>query len=277
MSQEYLFAQEWLKTGKRVALATVIETWGSAPRPVGSHLVIDEDGRFEGSVSGGCVESAVVSDAMDVIETSIAKTLNFGVADAAAWEVGLSCGGKISIYVEPLTLDMVTPILEDYEARREHTVSHGAFTQTYKPPLRLVITGAVHISQMLVPLAKSIGLDTVIIDPRTAFATPERFPDVTIHAVWVQDILPVIKLDKFTAFVALTHDPKIDDPALIAALNAECFYIGALGSRKTHEKRVERLNHKDIARIKAPIGLDIGAISPAEIAIAIIAEIMAER
>lgn len=275
--QEYKFAQNWLKTGKKVALATVVETWGSAPRPVGSHLVIDEEGRFEGSVSGGCVESAVVSDAMDVIETGIAKTLAFGVADAAAWEVGLSCGGKISIYVEPLTLAMVTPVLAAHEARLEHSVSHGAFTHTYKPPLRLVITGAVHISQKLVPLAQSIGFDTVIIDPRTAFATPERFPNVTIHTKWAQDILPVIKLDKYTALVALTHDPKIDDPALIAALDAECFYIGALGSRKTHAKRVERLNHKDIARIKAPIGLDIGAISPAEIAIAIIAEIMAER
>jgi xanthine dehydrogenase accessory factor len=268
--QEIKFAADWLKAGKRVVLATVTETWGSAPRPVGSHLVIDEDGRFEGSVSGGCVESAVVSEAMDLREP---KTLHFGVADAAAWEVGLSCGGKIAIHLESVTLAQITPVLEALEARREIT----AFGQTYKPPLRLVITGAVHISQMLVPLARSIGFEPVIIDPRTAFATPERFPNVTIHAVWAQDILPVIKLDKYTALVALTHDPKIDDPALLAALNAECFYIGALGSRKTHAKRVERLNHPAISRIKAPIGLDIGAISPAEIAIAIIAEIMSAR
>lgn len=153
------------------------------------------------------------------------------------------------------------------------------FLTVQVPPARMVIVGAVHISQELIPMARAIGYDPVVIDPRTAFASPERFPGTTIHAVWPQDILPSLAVDRYTAFIALTHDPKIDDPALINALWAGCFYVGALGSRKTHAKRVERLSAaglsaQQIARIKAPIGLDIGAISPAEIAVSILAEII---
>ena len=154
------------------------------------------------------------------------------------------------------------------------------FLTVQTPPVRLVVIGAVHISQALAPMAKDLDLDVTIIDPRTAFATPERFPDVPVLAEWPDAVLPDVGIDRYTAVVALTHDPKIDDPALTAALRSECFYIGALGSRKTHERRVQRLtasgfNEADLARIHAPIGLDIGAVSPAEIAVSILAEIVA--
>jgi xanthine dehydrogenase accessory factor len=146
------------------------------------------------------------------------------------------------------------------------------------PAPQLVITGAVHISQALAPIGKLLGYDVTIVDPRTAFASPERFPDVEVIAEWPDEALPRLNVDRYTAFVALTHDPKIDDPALRHALSRDCFYIGALGSRKTHARRVERLKAQglsevDIARIHAPIGLGIGAVSPAEIAVAIMAQI----
>lgn len=153
------------------------------------------------------------------------------------------------------------------------------FLTVQVPPAQMVVIGAVHITQALIPLARSLGYEPVVIDPRTAFATPERFPDVTIHAEWPDVALPPLRVDRYTAFIALTHDPKIDDPALLHAFEKGCFYIGALGSRKTHAKRVERLTGQGatpeaIARIKAPIGLAIGAITPAEIAVSIMAEVI---
>lgn len=154
------------------------------------------------------------------------------------------------------------------------------FLTVQVPPVRVVIIGAVHISQALAPMMKGVDLDPTIIDPRTAFATPERFPDVPVLADWPDAVLPSLSLDRYTALLALTHDPKIDDPALAAALRSQCFYIGALGSRKTHERRTQRLTalgftEADLARIHAPIGLDIGAVSPAEIAVSILAELVA--
>ena len=154
------------------------------------------------------------------------------------------------------------------------------FLNVYAPTARLVITGAVHISQALAPMAQSLGYDVYVVDPRTAFASPERFPDIPLFADWPDVALPPLNIDRYTAFVALTHDPKIDDPALLHAMERDCFYIGALGSRKTHGKRVDRLKaqgatEQQLARIHAPIGLSIGAVSPAEIAVAIMAEITA--
>jgi xanthine dehydrogenase accessory factor len=163
----------------------------------------------------------------------------------------------------------------------EETPEGKVFLTVHVPSPKLVITGAVHISQALAPMGKLLGYDVTIVDPRTAFATPERFPDVKVVAEWPDVALPPIGIDKYTAFVALTHDPKIDDPGLDAALKSDCFYIGALGSRKTHARRVERLKAErgftdnDIGRIHSPIGLDIGSVSPAEIAVAIIGEITA--
>jgi xanthine dehydrogenase accessory factor len=155
------------------------------------------------------------------------------------------------------------------------------FLTVHAPVARLLITGAVHISQALAPLATSLDYDVIIVDPRTAFASPERFPDIPLIAEWPDVALPPLNVDRYTAFVALTHDPKIDDPALLHALSRDCFYIGALGSRKTHAKRLERLKAQgvtdaDLARIHAPIGLAIGAVSPAEIAVSIMAQITAE-
>jgi xanthine dehydrogenase accessory factor len=150
------------------------------------------------------------------------------------------------------------------------------FLTVHVPAPQLVITGAVHISQALAPMGKMLGYDVTIVDPRTAFASPARFPDVKVIAEWPDTALPPLNVDRYTAFVALTHDPKIDDPALLHALSRDCFYIGALGSRKTHARRVERLKEQtnaDLSRIHAPIGLDIGAVSPAEIAVAIMAQI----
>jgi xanthine dehydrogenase accessory factor len=160
----------------------------------------------------------------------------------------------------------------------EDTAEGRVFLTVYVPAAQLVAIGAVHISQALAPIAKLLGYDVTIVDPRTAFATPERFPDVRVVAEWPDKALPPLNVDHYTAFVALTHDPKIDDPALLHALARDCFYIGALGSRKTHAKRLERLKQQGLsdaglARIHAPIGLDIGAVSPAEIAVAIMAQI----
>lgn len=172
-------------------------------------------------------------------------------------------------------------LAEAFRTGKSGLVEEGrAFLNVHLPPVKLIVTGAVHISQALAEMARLAGLDCTIIDPRTAFATPERFPNVTLLAEWPDQAFARVKPDRFTAFVALTHDPKIDDPGLVAALRAQCFYIGALGSRKTHAKRVERLQSQgfseaEIARIHAPVGLDIGAVSPPEIAVSILGEIIA--
>lgn len=305
-------AEAWARAGRGVALATVVETWGSAPRPVGSHLVIDGAGNFLGSVSGGCVEGAVIEEAVAAIEGGRPKLLTFGVADETAWRVGLSCGGKISVYVAPLNAqlaalagvnaarakreavalitDLDTGVLR-IETRGDGAVGEAfrtgksgmaeggkAFIDVHVPGAKLVVIGAVHISQALAQMARLVNLPLTIIDPRTAFATPERFPEVPLLAEWPEDALKKLPLDRYTALIALTHDPKIDDFALRAALEAECFYVGALGSRKTHAKRCERLADlgEKLSRIKAPIGLDIGALSPAEIAVSVLAQVIAE-
>jgi len=173
---------------------------------------------------------------------------------------------------------MLADHLRTGKSGMEDTAEGRAFLTVYVPAPQLVITGAVHISQALAPIGKLLGYDVTIVDPRTAFASPERFPDVKVIAEWPEEALPPLNVDRYTAFVALTHDPKIDDPALAHALERDCFYIGALGSRKTHAKRLARLKEAgvrdaDLSRIHAPIGLDIGAVSPAEIAISIMAEI----
>ena len=180
---------------------------------------------------------------------------------------------------DPLAKDLQDRLRQGKSGLVEHD-GRQFFLTVQIPPVRLIAIGAVHISQALAPMARSIDLDVTIIDPRTAFATPERFPDIPLRAEWPDAVLPEIGIDRYTAVVALTHDPKIDDPALSAALRSECFYIGALGSRKTHERRVQRLTASgfgddDLARIHAPIGLDIGAVSAAEIAISMLAEIVA--
>ena len=204
---------------------------------------------------------------------------------AAILVTEVASGKQRLVKANAVAADPLKPLLEKHlrsgKSGMEETPEGKLFLTAYVPPPRLVITGAVHVSQTLAPMAAMLGYDVVIVDPRSAFATPERFPGVRVIAQWPDEALPPLAIDRYTAFVALTHDPKIDDPALTHALSRECFYIGALGSRKTHGRRVERLKAQGvsdaaIARIHAPIGLSIGAVSPAEIAVAILAQITAE-
>ena len=303
----------WYRDGIGAALATVVQTWGSAPRRVGAQLVIGGDGRIEGSVSGGCVEGAVIVEALEAIGDGTHRLLEFGVSDEDAFAVGLACGGTIRVLVEPVGDVMPVDLLEQLVAARQTRTAlayevnlelgvrrllHDAypermrmdrsgfeadgetFVAIHNPPLRLIVVGAVHIAQALVAMARIAGYDPVLIDPRDAFASPARFPGETILQDWPDEAVAELGLDARTALVLLTHDPKLDDPALIAALGADCFYIGALGSKRTHASRVARMqaagfNKDQIGRIHGPVGLDIGAAGPAEIALSILAEMTA--
>lgn len=285
-------AQSW--KGARMALATVVSTWGSAPRPRGSHMLVHEDGRFEGSVSGGCVEGDILDTAAQVIAGAPFAVKKYGVADASAWEVGLPCGGEISVMVQPVSAEGFDPELFDriVEARADGqsltvttdlTTGHSdlrpvetgeIFANRYDPPRRLIVVGAVQIAQSLVGLARTLGIETVVVDPRGRFLTEERFPETTLDDRWPDEAVEAYKPGPSTAVVTLSHDTKIDDPALVAALAANTGYVGALGSRKSHAARLQRLaeagvSADDLARIDGPVGLDIGAIGPAEIALSI--------
>jgi xanthine dehydrogenase accessory factor len=203
---------------------------------------------------------------------------------AAVVVTDTATGAQRFVAAADVAADPLHEVLEAHlrsgKSGMEETAQGRVFLTVYVPPARLVITGAVHISQALAPVARLLGYDVTIVDPRTAFASPDRFPDVKLIALWPDEALPPLAIDRYTAFVALTHDPKIDDPALVHALARECFYIGALGSKKTHARRLERLKAQGVpeaalARIHAPIGLAIGAVSPPEIAVSIMGEITA--
>lgn len=282
--------RDWDKEGRKMALATVVKTWGSSPRPVGSHLVIDADGHMEGSVSGGCVDGVVVTTAHDCIKSGKGELLKFEVATDQAWEVGLSCGGEVHILVEPLiNIDEKAAFLLDgdpneiRELKSEIEIEPGDFfTHVYKPSLKLIVVGAVHISQGLVKMAETLDIDVTLVDPRTAYASEERFPGVKFMTDWPDEALEKIGINASTAIVTLSHDPKLDDPALEIAMRSDAFYIAALGSRKTQAQRRERLQEKgftedEIARIHGPAGLDIGGLEPAEIALSILAELVSIR
>lgn len=289
-------AMEW--RGARLALATVVSTWGSAPRPRGSHMIVHEDGRFEGSISGGCVEADVLQRAAEVIAGRPAHLETYGVADGDAWAVGLPCGGEISVLVQPLGPDGFDPALldrisvESGQGRAltlstdlatgltREGVAEGQFHNRYDPPRRIFIVGAVQIAQSLSALAQAIGVTPVIIDPRGRFLTSERFPGVELDDRWPDEAVAARFPGESTAIVTLSHDIKIDDPALVAALRAPTGYIAALGSRKSHAARLDRLaalgfGAEDLARIDGPAGLDIGAIGAAEIALSIAAGMVA--
>ncbi|MBT6134752.1 MAG: XdhC family protein [Kordiimonadaceae bacterium] len=282
--------REWDGEGRKMALATVVKTWGSSPRPVGSHLVIDADGHMEGSVSGGCVDGVVVTAARDCINTKKGELLQFEVATDQAWEVGLSCGGEVHILVEPLIniAEKVSYLLDNdantiKKLQSETKMIDGNFfTHEYKPALKMIVVGAVHISQGLVSMAKTLDIDVILVDPRTAYASEERFPDIDFITSWPDEALKKIGINASTAIVTLSHDPKLDDPALEIAVRSEAFYIAALGSLKTQKERKKRLKEKgfsedEIARIHGPAGLDIGALEPAEIALSILSELVATR
>ena len=310
-------ALAWHREGRHAALATVVETWGSAPRPVGSQLAISGASDIMGSVSGGCVEGAVVVEALEALSDGRPRLLTFGVSDDEAFAVGLACGGTIRVLVEPvgsaLPEAMLAEIcaaraarkpiahvvnLETWEARvtagpgdpladaiatrfrsdKSGQEEGGWFIAIHNPPLRMIVVGAVHIAQPLVQMARLTGYDPILIDPREAFGAAERFPGEKISHDWPDEAMAAHGLDARTAVVTLTHDPKIDDPAIVAALNSDAFYLGCLGSTRTHAKRLDRLaehglTEAQVARIHAPVGLNIGAKSPAEIAVAILAQI----
>ncbi len=282
--------------GAPLALATVTSTWGSAPRPKGSHMLVHADGRFEGSVSGGCVETDILSTAAEVIAGAPAQLKTYGVADAAAWEVGLPCGGEISVLVQAVSAEQFDPELfsriaearEGGDALTVHTdldTGHSdlrpfetgaVFVNRYDPPRRLLIVGAVQIAQALAALTRALGIDTVVIDPRARFLTAERFPGTVLDDRWPDEAIEAYRPGPATAVVTLSHDTKIDDPALLAALASNAAYVGALGSRKSGAARRERLaaagmTADQLDRIDAPVGVDIGAIGPSEIALSIAA------
>jgi len=328
----------WREDHKSIALATVIQTWGSSPRAAGAKMALTPDGRITGSVSGGCVEGAVFEAGVEALKTKHPQLLHFGVADETAWDVGLACGGSIDIFVKPLDLSFfdavhsvlieerpavivtivraqaeilgremlvrddgnVTGTLDDELNKialdlAKETLAHGVsrramlneevevFLEVILPPPTLIAVGGVHITIALVALAKSLGYRTVVVDPRKAFGNAERFPHVDqLIQAWPQEAFQQIQLTRSTAIAMLTHDPKLDDPALKIALPSPAFYIGALGSQKTQEKRRKRLRAEgltdtDLARLRGPIGLDIGARAPEEIALAVMAQVVAAR
>jgi xanthine dehydrogenase accessory factor len=313
----------WQQAGQGTALATVVRTWGSSPRPVGSHLAVAGRGDFVGSVSGGCIEGAVIAEAQAMMADGRARLLEFGVSDEQAWEVGLACGGRVQVLVQTLADPVLDGLLTAHACNRPvawvtrlsdgvqclvdeagatnalaldeavlaevrsrfRTEQSGVleadedlFVRVYLSPLRLLVVGAVHIAQALAPMAQLAGYAVTVIDPRRAFASRERFPDVSVSDEWPDEALARLAPDARTAVVTLSHDPKLDDPALIAALNSPAFYIGALGSTRTHAKRVARLGEAGftalLPRIHAPVGLDLGGRSPAEIAVSILAQII---
>ncbi|MBO0766015.1 MAG: XdhC family protein [Hyphomicrobiaceae bacterium] len=314
-------ARTWIDKDGRVALATVVGTWGSAPVPIGGQMVMAPDGRFEGSVSGGCVEGEIIAEAESILVDGKPKTLTFGVADDTAWKVGLPCGGEIKVYVERLEggegarfierafdartnrrgilvktrLDsgkreyfergddradaLVLKHLEAGESELIETAEGEVFLHALVPPARVLVIGATHIGQILAQLVKLTGHEVIVVDPRTAFAAEARFPNIRLDTEWPQDTIPKIGIDPYTAVVALAHVGHIDDEALKLALRSNGFYIGALGSKRTHAKRLQRLREAgftdaELERIHCPIGINIGAQSPPEIAVSIMAEVV---
>ena len=323
---------------KSIALATVIQTWGSSPRRAGAKMALTPDGKITGSVSGGCVEGAVFEAGVEVLKSNTPQLLHFGVADETAWEVGLACGGSIDIFVKPLDTEFfealrsmlveerpaviltvvrgpnellgremllredghVTGSVNEYLNEQALSLARESlllgssrraklnedvevFIEVILPPPTLIAVGGVHITVALVSLAKTLGYRTVVIDPRSAFGNDERFPNVDqLIQSWPEEAFQQVPLTRSTAVAMLTHDPKLDDPALKIALPSPAFYVGALGSKTTQAKRRQRLlddglTEAQLDRLHGPIGLEIGAGTPEEIAMSIMAEIVAAR
>lgn len=332
----------WRAHDDPIALATVIQTWGSAPRGVGAKMVLTPDGQIAGSVSGGCVEGAVFETGTQVLNTGRPQLLHFGVADETAWEVGLACGGSIEVFVQPLdsalydaaraeltqerlaaTVTVVRGPAEllgreillrddgsvvgalgnsldepaiaaaraamgEGQPQRRAAASAAAepvefFVDVLLPSPTLIAVGGVHIAIALAAIAKTLGYRTIVIDPRRAFGSEARFPHIDrLIQAWPDEALAQITLTRSTAVAMLTHDPKLDDPALKIVLPSPAFYVGALGSRKTQEQRRRRLldaglSEAQLARLHGPIGIDLGARTPEEIALAVMAQIVAAR
>jgi len=342
MREIFSAIDRWSSDNNVLALATVINTWGSSPRGISAKMLVNAEGEMAGSVSGGCVEGAVVEVAMEVIQTGIPQRLHFGVSDETAWEVGLACGGEIEVFVrlldnnvfealksgwergEPSVLCVVIKGTEDYlgheilyhsrgriagnisyshlevidslamdalnrgtSSKMMVTLMNGVedeiFIDVIPSPPVFIIIGGVHIAIPLVAFANTLGFQTIVIDPRRKFGSPDRFKHAAqVINGWPQKVLTELNLSPSTAVAVLSHDPKIDDPALETVLSSSAFYVGALGSKKTQSARRERLlasglTEIQVNRIKGPIGLDLGARSPEEIALAIMADIIKEK
>ena len=285
-------ARDW--AGAPMAIATVVETWKSAPCPTGTHMLVHADGRFVGSVSGGCVEADVLERAQMILAGAPAVLRRYGVADDAAWDVGLPCGGDIQVLVQPVsadgfpeslfadivrargngaTLSVVTNLVTGRSVASQDTQADG-FINVYYPPRRLLIVGAVEIAAALSAIAVSQGIDVTLCDPRGRFLTADRFPGVRLDDRWPDEAVQAFAPDSRSAIVTLSHDPKIDDPALIAALAGPAAYVAALGSSRSHKARLSRLSAAGViaeqsARIEGPAGVAINAISAPEIALSI--------
>jgi len=334
----------WLSESSDVVTATVVGTWGSAPRAVGAKMAFTKDGKITGSVSGGCVEGAVFENGTNLFKNGPPKLIKFGVSDKNAWDVGLACGGTIEVFIEHLHLSVyeiihnllkeeqlfavstvvdgplsllgkklivtdgkklfggIKPGLDstivaiseralasgksqkrNIKLNNDHVESLEVFIEVVHPTPTLIVIGGVHIAIALTSIANSLNYRTIILDPRRAFGSHERFEhaDQLIQG-WPEEALSQVPLTKETAVASLTHDPKIDDPALRIALLSPAFYVGALGSRKTHAARCRRLldaglPKEQVESIHGPIGLDINARTPEEIAVSIMAEIIAAR
>jgi xanthine dehydrogenase accessory factor len=285
-------AIDW--AGAPMAIATVVETWKSAPCPVGTHMLVHADGRFVGSVSGGCVEGDVLERAQLVLAGAPSVLRRYGVADDAAWDVGLPCGGDIQVLVQPVSADgfpahlfaniikarsagAALSVVTDLESGRSAVLDDDAgagFVNIYHPPRRLLIVGAVEIASALAAIAVSQGVDVTLCDPRGRFLTAERFPGIRLDDRWPDDAVKGFAPDSRSAIVTLSHDPKIDDPALAAALASPAAYVAALGSVRSHQARLARLSAAGVsaeqcARIEGPAGVAINAISAPEIALSI--------
>jgi xanthine dehydrogenase accessory factor len=332
---------EWAVDDPEVAVATVVRTSGSTPRPVGARMAISRDGRMAGSVSGGCLEAAVVEEARATLEgRARPRLLHYGISDELGWEVGLACGGSVDVLLHTVRWDgtdaalgalraaldeerpvaLLTVVGGDGAGRSAAVHGDGrlagtlgspaldaaaagavagrldsglpgveeidgipVYVEPHVPAPLLAVVGAVHIAMALTRLARVLGHRVVVIDPRGAFLTPERFPDADrLVARWPDEALPELRLGPRDAAVCLSHDPKFDEPTLDCLLRSQVGYIGAIGSRSTHAKRVARLRDAgvgdaDIARIHGPVGLDLGARTPEEIALAILGEVVAVR
>lgn len=327
--------EAWLAQGERVAVATVVRVLGSAPRPVGARMIVSPAGRMAGSVSGGCVETAVYGEMMEVLAGGAPRLLRFGITDDMIWDVGLACGGTIEVLVQemepalaaalgrelsegrPVGLAAVVAgpagpgetllvggsglllgpddpaIVAAARLRLEGRQAAGAiqalddgreiYVEAFLPPPALYILGGVHVAIPLARFAKQLGFRVVVADPRAKFANRERFPEADEVLVgWPDEALAHLPVGADTYIVLLTHDPKIDEPALAAALRTGAAYVGAIGSRKTHAERGARMARwgvtaEELARVHAPIGLDLGGRTPEETALSIIAEVIAVK
>ena len=324
MNEKEIFskAEEWLERGLEIVIITVIETWGSSPRPIGSSMIVNSKNEIIGSVSGGCIENFVFAKSLEVFKSNTYQILEFGVTNSQAWEVGLTCGGKIKVLLEKFskkdlkTIQKINTVFSDEgklvlltnlstgkrEVLEKSSKQDKLFSKVFKNEIseinildktswfskvfssqyKIIVIGAVHISEALVKIANVLNFKVFLIDPRTNFDEKRFKEKATLLKEWPDEGLRKLNVNEKTCIVTLTHDPKLDDPAIIYSLQSNPLYIGCLGSTKTHKARMERLirkgfTNKQLSKINGPVGLDIKAKTPSEIACSIIAEIVLRK